>query len=93
MQEVYYASQKAWFTTFIAIIKKVEQTLLEEIMLNEFWIGGSPPIKGILVPLMLLSISSMLMLRWKYHQTAYTGDTFDTAYTIETALHCQNISM
>ena len=46
MQEVYIASHKAWFTTFIAIIKKVEHTLQEEIILNEVKIGGSPPIKG-----------------------------------------------
>ena len=30
MQEVYIASQKAWFTAFIAIIKKVEHTPYSE---------------------------------------------------------------
>ena len=42
---IYIASQKPWFTAFIAIIKKVEHTLLEQIILNEVRIGGSPPIK------------------------------------------------
>ena len=46
MQEVYIASQKAWFTVFIAIIKKGEHTLKEDIILNEVRIGGSPPING-----------------------------------------------
>ena len=45
---VYIDSQNAWFTSFIAIIKKVEHTLYEEIILNEVRVGGSPPIKGTL---------------------------------------------
>ena len=48
MQEVNIASQKAWFTAFIAIIKKVEHTLYEEIILSEVRVGRSPP-KGTLV--------------------------------------------
>ena len=43
---IYIASQKAWFTAFIAILKKIEHTLQEEIILNEVRIGGSPPING-----------------------------------------------
>ena len=49
MQEVYIAPQKTCFTAFIAINKKVEHMLLEEIILNAVRVGGSPPIKGTLV--------------------------------------------
>ena len=45
---VYIASQKAWFTAFIAIIKKVEHLLHDEIILNEVRLGGSLQIKGAL---------------------------------------------
>ena len=45
----YIASQKAWFMAIIAIIKKVKNTLQEEIILNEVSLGGSPPIKGTLI--------------------------------------------
>ena len=47
-RSVYIASQKAWFTAFIVIIKKVEHMLSEEIILNQVRIRGSPPIKGTL---------------------------------------------
>ena len=45
---MYIASQKAWFTAFIAIIKKVEHPLYDEIILNEVRLGGSLQIKGTL---------------------------------------------
>jgi len=49
MQKVYIAPQKTCFTAFIAINKKVEHMLLEEIILNPGRVGGSPPIKATLV--------------------------------------------
>ena len=47
-RSVYIAFQKALFTAFIAFMKKTENMLKEEIILNEVRFGGSPPINGTL---------------------------------------------
>ena len=70
MQEVYMyiyiASQKAWFMAFIAIIKKVKNTLQEEIILNEVRVGGSPPIKGTLFGANFFMVIFLTFRGWKH---------------------------